>query len=197
MTAAGAAAIAVLASSGFAAAPGGAAARQDRPDGGPARFERQEIAWRRCQEGPDDGPGRRLDAAGAQCAQITVPLDHARPGGRTVEVALSRLRASGPGERRGALLINPGGPGDPGRIYAALLKGHAPALAARYDLIGMDPRFAGRSTPVDCRWPIGDYLRSAGRDRRAFDRSVALARDPRATTGTSGPTAPTSRCSRR
>jgi pimeloyl-ACP methyl ester carboxylesterase len=51
------------------------------------------------------------------------------------------------------------------------------AAGARFDLIGMDPRFAGRSTPIDCHWPVGWLPRSAGADRASFDRMVALNRD--------------------
>ncbi|MFC4061462.1 alpha/beta fold hydrolase [Planomonospora corallina] len=150
---------------------------QERLLRGAGRPGQQKIIWHGCRTGPGDGLGAQLDAAGARCAEVTVPLDRARPDGRTIKVAISRLQATDPGHRRGALLVNPGGPGDPGRIYAPLLKAAAPALAARYDLIGMDPRFTGRSTPVNCRWPIGDYLRSTGPDRRAFDRIAAQAED--------------------
>ncbi|WP_189240991.1 alpha/beta hydrolase [Planomonospora parontospora] len=172
-----AAAITLLASSGCASALAVSGARPSGPDRALARPEQQKIVWRDCRTGAGDEIGARLDAAGARCAEVTVPLDHGRPDGRTVKVAISRLQATGPGRRRGALLINPGGPGDPGRIYAPLLKAAAPALAARYDLIGMDPRFTGRSTPVNCHWPIGDYLRSTGPDRRGFDRIAAQAED--------------------
>ncbi|WP_229803386.1 alpha/beta hydrolase [Planobispora rosea] len=172
-----AAAVALLASAGGASALAASGARQPGPDGGLARFEQQKITWHDCRTGPDDAIGAQLEAAGARCAEVTVPLDHARPDGPAIEVAISRLRATDPGRRRGALLINPGGPGDPGRIYAPLLKATMPTLAARYDLIGMDPRFTGRSTPLNCHWPIGDYVRSTGHDRRGFDRIAAQAQD--------------------
>ncbi|WP_344934417.1 alpha/beta fold hydrolase [Actinoplanes nipponensis] len=50
------------------------------------------------------------------------------------------------------------------------------ATGERFDLIGMDPRFAGRSTPVDCRWPAYWLPRSAGADRAGFDAMVSLDR---------------------
>lgn len=46
----------------------------------------------------------------------------------------------------------------------------------RYDLIGMAPRFVGPSTPLDCGWPTGTWIRSAGESRAAFDRVVTLQR---------------------
>ncbi|GIH79044.1 alpha/beta hydrolase [Planobispora longispora] len=169
--------VALLASSGGAGALAASGPRPSGPDGGLARFEQQKITWHRCQADAQDEIGAHLDAAGARCAEVTVPLDHSRPDGPTVKVAISRLQATDPGRRRGALLINPGGPGDPGRVYAPLLKAAEPTLAARYDLIGMDPRFTGRSTPVNCQWPIGDYVRSTGHDRRGFGRIAAQAED--------------------
>ncbi|MBG0822498.1 alpha/beta fold hydrolase [Planomonospora sp. ID91781] len=171
------AAFTVLASSGSVGALAASGPRHSGPDGPLARFEQQKITWNDCRTGPGDELGTQLHAAGARCAEVTVPLDHSRPDGRTITVAISRLQATAPGRRRGALLINPGGPGDPGRIYAPLLKTASPALAARYDLIGMDPRFTGLSTPLNCHWPIGDYVRSTGHDRRAFDRIAAQAED--------------------
>ncbi|SCF63160.1 hypothetical protein GA0115254_10874 [Streptomyces sp. Ncost-T10-10d] len=46
-------------------------------------------------------------------ADITVPLDYADPGGRTITVAISRLRATDTAHRVGPLLLNDGGPAGP------------------------------------------------------------------------------------
>jgi len=54
------------------------------------------IAWGRCAAGQDDGPGRELDALGARCGTVTVPLDHAAPDGPTVTVAVARRPATDP-----------------------------------------------------------------------------------------------------
>ncbi|WP_084463655.1 alpha/beta hydrolase [Microtetraspora fusca] len=140
---------------------------------GTARFYRQPISWHGCRLGPDDETGGALDAAGTRCATVTVPLDYGRPDGRTITVAISRIKATDPGRRRGALLINPGGPGAVG-LDQVLLKGMMPAVAERYDLIGMDPRFVGRSTPIRCQWTTDSFTRSAGPNRRTFDESAAL-----------------------
>ncbi|MEU3510886.1 alpha/beta fold hydrolase [Streptomyces longwoodensis] len=72
--------------------------------------------------------------------------------------------------RDGTLLYNPGGPGLPH------LRRAVPTVAARYDVVGRDPRFVGRSTPLDCHWPaVG--IGSAGTNRGTFDRTVRLAED--------------------
>src|SRR5262249_41749360 len=48
---------------------------------------------------------------------------------------------------------------------------------ARFDIIGLNPRFTGSDTSMDCGWPQTWLPRSAGADRRSFDRMVALSRD--------------------
>jgi pimeloyl-ACP methyl ester carboxylesterase len=80
-----------------------------------------------------------------------VPLDYSAPGGRTIDIAISRLRTSDPAVRRGVLLLNPGGPGGSGLELPGLLAQQMPPrVLERYDLIGFDPRGIARSAPVTC-----------------------------------------------
>ena len=51
-----------------------------------------------------------------ECATLAVPLDHSAPAGPSIELALARRPAAG--ETRGAILMNPGGPGASG-LYLA------------------------------------------------------------------------------
>ncbi|MEV7617594.1 alpha/beta hydrolase [Streptomyces sp. NPDC089799] len=143
-----------------------------------ARFHGQHVDWHPCALGPGDELGRALDSAGADCADITVPLDYAAPGGRTITVAISRLKATDTAYRVGPLLLNDGGPAGPS-LHMPLTKSKVMGkVAARYDLIGMDPRFVGRSTPLDCGWDLGSApMRSAGAGPAAFRREVGVARD--------------------
>lgn len=135
----------------------------------------EPIDWHSCRLGPDDDTGRELEAAGATCATVRVPLDHARPDGRTIDLAVSRIAAD-PARRRGVLLANPGGPGAPGLGYPAELRPLLGDIARQYDLIGFDPRFTGRSNPISCG-PVrlADVFRGPGVDRAGFDRSARLA----------------------
>ncbi|WP_235947450.1 alpha/beta hydrolase [Nocardia terrae] len=85
-----------------------------------------------------------------RCARITVPLDYDKLDGKTVSLAVSRLPASG--QRVGALLTNPGGPGGPGLLLPLMLA--KSAVAQRFDVIGVDVRGLGSSTPaVVCQTP--------------------------------------------
>lgn len=123
----------------------GAAAPSQRPSGasGPAalkKFYAQKVSWRDC------------GVVNFQCGTVRAPLDYARPEGAEVKLAVSRVRATGPGKRLGSLLVNPGGPGGSAVGY---LQGYAgigyPApVRARYDLVGVDPRGVARSEPVEC-----------------------------------------------
>ncbi|WP_307853886.1 alpha/beta fold hydrolase [Streptomyces tagetis] len=91
-----------------------------------------------------------------ECGRLSVPLDWNRPHGRRIEVAVSRVPASGtPAERRGALLVNPGGPGGSGVPYAVTKRARLPESVRRaYDVVGFDPRGTGASAPADCG-PMG------------------------------------------
>lgn len=84
------------------------------------------------------------------CATIKVPLDHARPNGPTITIAVSRRRATAPkSQRLGALFTHAGAPGAAGRVLPGALGSLLPAeVAARYDIIGIDPRGVGASKPA-------------------------------------------------
>ncbi|MFC9976467.1 alpha/beta hydrolase [Spirillospora sp. NPDC127200] len=159
---------AALAAAGVVAVP---AARADAL----TRFHTQPVEWKKCTLYDGDAVGEYLDRAKARCADITVPLDYARPGGRTITVAVSRLAAE-PGRRIGTMMVNGGGPG-PALDMPPYLRGVMRQAGPRFDLVAMDPRSTGRSTPVDCGWPTGSWVRSAGLSRASFERSAALARD--------------------
>jgi pimeloyl-ACP methyl ester carboxylesterase len=94
--------------------------------------------------------------SGLDCATYPVPVDHADPDGETVPLAIVRHRATDPDERLGALFVNPGGPGAPASDLvraigtAGDLAFVSPEIAARYDVIGMDPRGIGGSGGVRC-----------------------------------------------
>ncbi|MDQ3627490.1 MAG: hypothetical protein M3419_01470 [Actinomycetota bacterium] len=81
-----------------------------------------------------------------------MPLDYDRPGGVKTTLALAKRPASGrPNRRIGTLFVNPGGPGGASRDFvlaAAALLG--PQVRARFDIVGIDPRGIGGSTPVRC-----------------------------------------------
>ncbi|MBM7168280.1 alpha/beta fold hydrolase [Streptomyces sp. G44] len=154
--------LAGLLASGMAAAAPPHAPEKPRP----------ALSWGPCSAGQ-----KGLNEAGARCAKVTVPLDHADPGGRTIQLAISRIKAKSP-QRRGILLSNPGGPGGTGLAHTLALRPALGDVADHYDLIGFDPRFLGESTPLTC----GPAPRPAPpapttTPRADFEASMRAARD--------------------
>ncbi|TCC27071.1 alpha/beta fold hydrolase [Kribbella speibonae] len=140
----------------------------------PTLPEDPRIEWHHCQLNAADAEGAALDEAGAECGELKVPLDYGRPNGPQITIALSRLPATG--DRIGTMVLNDGGPGGPGLGMPLRLRTAMKAAGTRYDLIGMDPRFVGRSTPIDCKLPFAGWPWAAGADRSSFarvDRQVA------------------------
>ena len=157
----------------LASAPAGQAAQSNTL----ARFYGQHVSWHKCQRGPHDSGGKALDQAGARCADIRVPLDYAHPGRRTITIAISRLAADPAAKKIGAMIINLGGPATPVLTDVLLARQAMGDTGARFDLIGMDQRFAGRSTPVNCHWNAGWLPRGAGRSKASFAEMVRLTRN--------------------
>ncbi|GHH39169.1 alpha/beta hydrolase [Lentzea cavernae] len=115
----------------------------------------QTLTWGACPEG--------VAAPRLECSTLEVPLDHRRPGGERIEIAISRLASENPAKRRGVLLTNPGGPGGGGLDYPALLAatGLPKDVLDSYDVIGFDPRGVGHSTPVTCELTAEQQARGA------------------------------------
>lgn len=87
-----------------------------------------------------------------ECSSVEVPLDHSRPGGKQITLALSRVPHTSDAYQ-GPMLVNPGGPGGSGLNLAGYVAGSLPKdVAAQYDVIGFDPRGVGKSEPaLNCR----------------------------------------------
>jgi pimeloyl-ACP methyl ester carboxylesterase len=90
---------------------------------------------------------------GLQCARVRVPIDYAAPELGTIEVAINRVSALG-AERRGVVFLNPGGPGVPGKAFAAASAPALRTLLPGYDFIGFDPRGVGESAPLRCSMDV-------------------------------------------
>jgi pimeloyl-ACP methyl ester carboxylesterase len=93
-------------------------------------------------------------------------VDWSQPAGPQVSLAVARHPATIPSERLGSLVINYGGPGDPGA--ESLRQGGVSdipgVIRQRFDLVSFDPRGTGTSRPIACV------------DDATYDR--ALAQDP-------------------
>jgi pimeloyl-ACP methyl ester carboxylesterase len=123
---------------------------------GAAEAEVPVLDWRPC-------PGE----AGFECATAVVPMDYARPGGKTFSLAVIKSPAGDPSSRIGTLFWNPGGPSDAGTEYLpASIGGFPEQVRRRFDIVSWDPRgMGGRTTPVvqcfDNADDEGDFLEAA------------------------------------
>jgi pimeloyl-ACP methyl ester carboxylesterase len=115
---------------------------------------------------------------GAQCATISVPLDHSGATPGTLPLAYAKLPATG--ARTGTLVFLSGGPGQAAvpltRSFAALVK----PLRASYDIVAVDQRGTGGSGAVDCTFDrLEDIAPCAAKlgDRRAFWSTPETAKD--------------------
>ncbi|WP_405056622.1 alpha/beta hydrolase [Kribbella sp. NBC_01505] len=133
------------------------------------------IDWHQCALSADDAEGKALDQAGAQCGDLKVPLDYTRPNGPKITLAMSRIKATG--ARIGALVINNGGPGSPSLTAALDRPDVMGTVGTRYDLIGLDPRAIGRSTPIDCKLPFAGWPWAGGTTQTSFRQSAEIQAD--------------------
>lgn len=134
------------------------------PGSGLARFTGQRIAWKKCQ--------------GGSCARVLVPLDYADPDGTTI--SLTMLKVASRNAEAEPLLVNPGGPGGSGMEYARYARQTlGPTVVGTFDVIGLDPRGVGQSTPIDCvsdkqldAYLAGDPIPQTPEEVREFRRET-------------------------
>ncbi len=112
-----------------------------------ATVRRGTLSLRRCSSSPL-----------AYCGSIAVPLDHASPSGPRIAIAFRFYPASGSGPAAGTVVPVEGGPGYP-LIGSVLYRtggaqaGYAPMygpLLAHWNMLAVDARGTGASTPLRC-----------------------------------------------
>jgi pimeloyl-ACP methyl ester carboxylesterase len=103
-----------------------------------------ELRWESCADVPD-----------TECAWLDVPVDPARPDGPQLTLRLARVPVLDPAQRRGMLLLIPGGPG--AGVQEMIAGGwgmreahHVDEFRQHYDVVTFDPRGIGQSNPIRC-----------------------------------------------
>ena len=124
-------------------------------------YYKQQVDWVPCE-------------SDFECAKIKVPMDYSKPDGESIEIAALRLPSDG-SNKKGSLLVNPGGPGGSGYDFVrdAGSTNISEKVRASYDIVGFDPRGVKRSAPVTC---LTDQERDASRAKvYALDTDAGLA----------------------
>ncbi|WP_229069815.1 alpha/beta hydrolase [Actinoplanes sp. DH11] len=103
------------------------------------------IRWEPC---PEDEK--------AQCGTMRVPADWSQPYGPSIELTLARRPAGDRSRRLGVLMVNPGGPGASAVNQALDTELFGDEVERRFDIVGMDPRGVGRSSPILCAQDLVD-----------------------------------------
>jgi len=103
------------------------------------RYLKQTVTWGDCSPA----------SKGMQCATVLAPLDWDDPDGVAITLAMKRRTATQPPADQSSpdLFINPGGPGGSAMDYVDYF---GVTGLAGFNIVGMDPRGSGNSTPVVC-----------------------------------------------
>ncbi|HEX2767347.1 MAG TPA: alpha/beta hydrolase [Candidatus Limnocylindria bacterium] len=134
---------------------GGVASRSESPTAGdatPSPTPRQPAA------DLGDAFGHALDhrptpcgIGGLTCTVLTVPADHTRTGRGTLEVRFGFRPAGSRDDRLGTLVVASGGPGTSAIFLSEIYLGMFPEeVLERYDVVFVEPRGTGLSSPVTC-----------------------------------------------
>lgn len=107
----------------------------------------------------DSCDGERPDSK-TRCGHLIAPLDYEDHSKGDVKLYFKMLLAEDQANKKGTIFGNPGGPGAGGARYAEFFSAQLGANARKhFDIIGLDPRGLGKSTPrFDCGRSKGPYV---------------------------------------
>lgn len=145
--------------------------------GGPERAEARSTTSSSAPAADPAAPGTPGPAlawsgcGNAECATLGVPLDHDDPDGATIDLSLLRLPARG--DRLGSLLVDFGGPGS-SAVDTAPGFGWPDEVRDRFDIVAVDARGVGGSTPLGCGVPAAELYAVDHTVEDAADRQELL-----------------------
>lgn len=121
------------------------------------QYRRQRVAWssKNCTAATKELVEAVEGAVKTECATIRTPLNWKNLSQGSMKLHVTRVKRSAPTTKATraqtrTLFVNPGGPGGaagPMTVQVALIK---PALRTTHEIIGVDPRGTGGSTPLPC-----------------------------------------------
>lgn len=113
----------------------------------------------------------------AECARVIAPLDWADLNKGSIVLQVTRVRRElriNDVRRTRTMFVNPGGPGVASGWFAASVAYVEPELHALHDIVAVDPRGTGLSTPLACSFRDDGLVdhRAPSRRRIAIQQSV-------------------------
>ncbi|KAF6822341.1 tap domain protein [Colletotrichum plurivorum] len=177
----------------FALASVAAAAMIPQPVGPTQQDITAPLTWTACPT--DIRPFRGVNASQQlQCANISVPLNHNDANGPKIQLGIVKLPVAAGGTRKGNLFVNPGGPGGAASSMVLAMAARriyiSDAVRQNFDIIGMDPRGVGLSTPQKCDTNLANQPSEFDATtpegfQKLFDYNKALGESCRSLTGPS------------
>lgn len=115
------------------------------------QFYDQRVNWQSCKSDKDTlkVTENRARARYFSCATVSVPLNYADPKGESISLEMVKYSQSREGK---PLVYNPGGPGGSAisSLPSMIDSIFSEDLLDYYDIVAVDPRGVGLSTPVRC-----------------------------------------------
>ena len=114
----------------------------------PTRPNPSQLTWGPCPDPFESTPD-------VTCANYSVPIDWENPDENdTIVLGMIRIEARDKSRRIGNLFVNPGGPGGQATSLVSAIAQDSSSISDEildhFDIIGLDPRGVGLSTPVQC-----------------------------------------------
>ena len=104
-----------------------------------------EVKWGPCPA--------TVDAPGAECGEVPVPMRYGDPKSPKISVGFVRVPAAQPAAKRGVLFGNPGGPGGDAYTYVgsdSMGFTWPKEIRNEWDMVAVQPRGLQHSTPLVC-----------------------------------------------
>ena len=122
---------------------------------GASTYTPPPIHWAACTDG--------LQAYGAQCGFLVVPLNYAQPEGTKIKIAVSRIsHTSDKSSYQGVLVANLTDAGGSGIAQSTVGQALPSSISGDYDWVGFDPRGVGASEPtLSCDPTVSSYNQPA------------------------------------
>lgn len=137
-----------------AATPSSSSSSSSSPTASPSPTEVASIDFTDCTDlvNPEGAgvPASRARNLVVSCGKLTVPRDYAKPDAGDLSLYVLKIHDDSSSDQK-PMIVNPGGPGGSSVGLAISLAGSvSDDVMSAYDIVGVDPRGVGLSSPITC-----------------------------------------------